>query len=126
MSIFSLGWEVVSGKAEVAIVRTWRFANEVEPSVQARIIEYALKHLNAKTDMVVFYPYTVPTHYEDEGRTLVTYDNGLKEHQKVYAVLSDLGDPSQWEELYGREVAEELRRAPNCRFVATFMLADEY
>jgi hypothetical protein len=109
---------------EMAILRTWRFANEVEPSAQARIIEYALKHLGAKTDMVVFYPYTIPTHYEDDGRTLVTYDLGLKE--KVYAILSDLGDPSEWDELYEKEVAEELRRAPNCRFVVTFMLADEY
>ena len=111
---------------EVAILRTQRFANEVKPDAQARIIEYALKHLDARTDMVVFYPYTIPTHYEDDGRTLVTYDHGLEEFQKVYAILSDLGDPSEWDELYEKEVAEELRRAPNCRFVVTFMLADEY
>jgi hypothetical protein len=111
-------------KMGVMILRTIGFITKVKPEIQAKIMEYTLKHINTKTDMIVFYPHIVNTHYEDDYRTLITYMDGLTE--KVYAKLDDFGDPKEWNKLYEPEIVKELRQAPNCRYTITFMLASEY
>ena len=110
--------------AKVMILRTIGFMNEVPPNLQARIIEYTLKHISPKTDMVVFYPHRVNPHYEDDDRTFITFMDGLT--KKVYAKLDDFGEPSEWNKLYEPETVKTLREAPNCRYTITFMLAEEY
>jgi len=111
-------------KSKIKMYMTRGFISNVEPDVQAKIMEYALKHLDKKTDMVVFYPHRVNTHYEDENRTLITFMDGLT--QKVYAILDDFGEPSEWGKMYEPSIVKRLREAPNCRYTITFMLADEY
>jgi hypothetical protein len=110
--------------AKIVILRTIGFMTEVSPDLQARIMEYTLKHINPKTDMVVFYPHRVNPHYEDDNRTLITFMDGL--NKKVYAKLDDYGEPDEWDKLYEPETVETLRQAPNCRYTITFMLAEEY
>jgi hypothetical protein len=114
------------------VVRTRGF-KELPLDMQIHIIKYALTHLDlnaGKPDMIVFYPCDSNDNYpryEDEGRTLVTCAEGLDE--KVFAILSDFGDPEQWSELYGYDpdLVERLQKATKGnRYVVTFMLADEY
>jgi len=118
-------------KVDYRVVRTQGF-KELPLEMQVSIIQYSLAHIDfnaGKPDMIVFYPECdgVKTHYEDEGRTLVTCAEGLDE--KVFVVLSDFGDPERWGELYGYDpdLVERLQKATKgSRYVVTFMLAHEY
>jgi hypothetical protein len=81
---------------------------------------------NGKPDLIVFYPCEpgFKPHFDDDGRTLVACLEGLG--RKVYAFLSDLGDPENWGRLYDPETVKELEETVNQRYVITLMLADEY
>jgi hypothetical protein len=121
----------MGGEVNYKIERTRGF-KELPLEMQVSIINYALSHIDfsaGKPDMIVFYPECndVKTHYEDEGRTLVTCAEGLDE--KVFVILSDFGDPERWSELYGYDpdLVKRLQKATKgYRYVVTFMLADEY
>lgn len=106
------------------IVRTVGFISEIPEDVQAKIMSFALKRISPKTNFVVLDPECRENCLEDEGRTLRTVNLWIK--KKVYAVLDDYGDPEGWDQIYEPETADELRKAPNCRYVITFMLASEY
>jgi len=106
------------------IMRTRGFISELSETLQATVMEFGLKHINTQTDFIVFKPTPCETHYEDEGRSLMTYIEGLP--KKVYAKLDDFGDPAKWTELYDPETVEDLKKAGTGRFVITFMLAEEY
>jgi len=92
--------------------------------IQADVSFHAMRHITPETDFIVYSSQECRTHLEDEGRTLVTYIKGLT--QKCYAKLDDFGDPETWDEIYDEETVKTLREAPNCRFVLTLMLAEEY
>jgi hypothetical protein len=106
------------------IVQTRGFITDIPDEVKASILEFGLKNISKKTDLLVFKPEQVETREEDEGRTLVIHIDHLT--KKCYAKLDDFGEPTQWEQTYEPEIVEELRKAPNSRFVITFMLAEEY
>ena len=64
-------------------------------------------------------------HLEDEGRTQVKHVQGLPE--KVYAILEDYGDPAEWADMYGADVATELKAAlGDKRHKLTVMFASDY
>ena len=64
-------------------------------------------------------------HLEDEGRTQVKHVQGLPE--KVYAILEDYGDPAEWADMYGANVANELKAAlGNRRHKLTILFASDY
>lgn len=64
-------------------------------------------------------------HLEDEGRTQVKHVRGLPE--KVYAILEDYGDPAEWVEMYGEDVATTLKAAlGDRRHKLTIMFASDY
>ena len=106
------------------IVRTVGFISEIPEDVQAKIMSFVLKRISPKTNFLVLDPECQENKLEDEGRTLRTVNPWTK--KKVYAVLDDYGDPKEWDQIYEPETAEELRKAPNCRYVITFMFAEEY
>ena len=114
------------------IVKTIGFATEINPDLQAKLMELAFHTFKPPTDMVVFKPISNPpqphetetARYEDERRTAIYHVRGLP--KKVYAKVDDFGEPAQWDGMYDKETADELRRAPNCRYTITFMLAEEY
>ena len=106
------------------IVKTIGFANEINPDLQAKIMEHALHNFTPITDMIVYYPHRVNPHKEDEGRTLITFMDGLP--KKVYAKKDDYGDPATWDKIYDQEVAQDLKTSGIARYVFTFMLAEDY
>jgi len=114
------------------MLRTRGFISDLSEDLQASIMTSAMRTINVKCDMVVFRPISNPpqhhetetVQYEDEGRTAVYHMRNLQ--KKVYVKLDDFGDPSQWNEMYEPQIVEELRKAPNCRYTITFMLAEEY
>lgn len=114
------------------IVKTIGFANEIDPDLQAKLMELALHTFTATCDMVVLKPMSNPpqrhetetAQYEDEGRTAIYHVRDLA--KKVYAKKDDYGDPEKWDELYEKEVAEDLKKSGIARYVFTFMLAEEY
>ena len=107
------------------VLTTVGFRAEISEELQAYLIEFALTHLNIDTDFAVFKHGEVNrTHLEDNNRTIV-WENPLI-LKKCYAKLDDYGEPSTWDERYDEEIADELRKAPNCRFTITLMLAEEY
>ena len=106
------------------IVQTIGFITEIPSQVQVLIMEHALKHMTPKTDFIVYKPEPCQTHLEDEGRTLITSMEGL--NKKVYAKLDDYGNPEEWDEIYDKETAQDLKKSGIARFVITFMLPNEY
>ena len=106
------------------IVRTVGFISEIPEDVQVKIMSFVLKRISPKTNFLVLDPECRENRLEDEGRTLRTVNPWTK--KKVYAVLDDYGDPKEWDQIYEPEIADELRKAPDCRYVITFMLASEY
>jgi len=120
---------------KVMIVQTIGFINDVDEEVRARIFSLAMKHIRPQyPNWVVFYPEgkrptwipeNAEQYLDDNGRTLIIPDfKGLKE--KVYVILDDYGDPEKWDQMYDPETVKRLRKAPNCRYTITFLLADEY
>jgi hypothetical protein len=87
------------------ILRTGGFISELSEDAQVKVMEYSLARINTKTDMIALDPKCKENHLEDEGRTLIAVN--------------------PWNQK-NKETAEELRKAPNCRFTVTFMLAEEY
>jgi len=64
-------------------------------------------------------------HLEDEGRTQIKHVQGLPE--KVYAILEDYGDPAEWIDMYGKDVARTLKAALGTRrHKLTIMFARDY
>jgi len=64
-------------------------------------------------------------HLEDEGRTQVKHIRGLPE--KVYAILEDYGDPAEWVDMYGEDVATTLKEAlGDKQHTLTIMFASDY
>lgn len=62
---------------------------------------------------------------EDEGRTQVKHVRGLPE--KVYAILEDYGDPVEWADMYGEDVARTLKAALGTRrHKLTIMFSSDY
>ena len=62
---------------------------------------------------------------EDDGRTEIVHVQGLPE--KVYAIFEDYGDPAEWADMYGADVANELKAAlGNRRHKLTIMFASDY
>ena len=114
------------------IVKTIGFANEINPDLQAKLMELAFHTFKKPTDMVVFRPISNPpqphetetAQYEDERRTAIFHVRGLS--KKVYAKVDDYGEPAKWDEIYDKEVAEDLKKSGIARFVMTFMLAEDY
>ena len=114
------------------ILQTRGFLYDIPEDQQVKVMELATRTFRPPCDMVVFklisnppQPHETETvQYEDEGRTGVYHVRGLP--KKVYAKLDDYGEPAKWNEMYEKEVANELRKAPNCRFTITFMLAEDY
>ena len=106
------------------ILRTRGFMSEITPELQGKIMAYATKHIRPQKPNWVVFSDGVKEHLEDDGRTLVTPIKGLT--KKVYAILDDYGEPGEWDKIYSKEVADELRKAPNCRFTLTFLLSSEY
>jgi len=106
------------------IMQTRGFISDIPDEVKANVLEFGLKNINKSTDFLVFKPEEVETHKEDEGRTLVTHIQGLP--KKVYAKLDDFGEPSQWDEIYDKETADDLKKSGVAQYVITFMLAEEY
>jgi len=117
---------------EFMILQTRGFMSDIPEDLQAKIMVLSTRTFRPPCDMVVFklisnpqQPHETETvQYEDEGRTAVYYVQGLP--KKAYAKLDDYGDPATWNEIYDKETADELRKAPNCRFTITFMLAEDY
>ena len=106
------------------ICQTVGFRSDIPEEIQARIMVHALKHFKAPTDFMIYGTEEVSEHFEDEGRSLSTFIPGTT--KKVYAKLDDYGSPEKWDELYEKEVADELKKGIHGRFVVTFMLAEEY
>jgi hypothetical protein len=106
------------------ICQTVGFRSDISEEIQAKIMAHALENLEAPTDFVIYGTEEVSEHFEDEGRSLSTYIQGTT--KKVYAKLDDYGLPEKWDELYDKEVADELKKGIHGRFVVTFMLAEEY
>jgi len=106
------------------ICQTVGFRSDIPEEIQAKIMVHALENLQAPTDFVIYGTEAGPEHFEDEGRSLSTYIQGTT--KKVYAKLDDYGLPEKWDELYDKEVADELKKGIHGRFVVTFMLAEEY
>ena len=91
--------------------------------VQAKIMAYGLRQIQpAKPNWVIFHPEGngVEEHLEDEGRTLVTGMDGLKD--KVYAILDDFGSVEALKENMGEYAPPSLSTS----YVVTFLLAEEY
>lgn len=83
------------------IMRTSGFIREIPEEVQTNIVTYALRRINPKTGMVVFYPDgEKEEHIEDEGQTLITTIKGLT--TKVYVKLDDYGSPEALRESMGK------------------------
>jgi len=62
---------------------------------------------------------------EDGGRTEIVHINGLPE--KVYAVMDDYGDPAEWVNMYGEDIASDLKAAlGNRRHKLTIMFSSDY
>jgi len=106
------------------ILRTRGFMSELSEDAQVKVMEYSLARINTKTDMIALDPNCKENRLEDEGRTLIAVNPWSR--KKIYVKLDDFGDPATWNEIYDKETAEELRKAPSCRFTVTFMLAEEY
>jgi len=106
------------------IVRTIGFVSEISEEKQAKIMQYALMRINSKTDFIVLDPETKENYQEDQGRTWHCVNPWTA--KKIYVKLDDYGEPEKWSEMYEPKVVEELKKAPNCRFVVTFMFAEEY
>lgn len=106
------------------LTSTTGFITTTPEDVAAKILRYALSKISPATDFIVFLTDPVKEHLEDEGRSLITHIPGTV--KKVFVKLDDFGDPSKWDEMYEPETVASLRQAPGCRFVVTFMLAEEY
>jgi len=92
------------------------FRSEIPPDLQAKIITLAMSKLSPETDFIVFRNETGEPHYEDEGRTYVFYLPELP--KKVYVKLDDFGSPEELSKWAGYPT--------KARYVATYMLAEEY
>ena len=101
--------------SEVFVLRTRGFIKEIEPDLQADIMEKGLKRINPKTDFIVFDPKASKERTEDEGETVRVPS---KTKDKVYATLDDFGSAEALSENCGFPV--------NTQFLVTFMLAEEY
>ena len=108
------------------IVRTIGFISKLSEDAQIAIMKYALARINPKTNWVIFDPNCEQDRLEDEGRTLRVGMKHLNLKKKVYAILDDFGEPSEWDKMYEPEITESLRKAPNCRYTITFLLGEEY
>ena len=106
------------------VCQTVGFRSDIQEDVQAKIMAHALKHLKVSTDFVIYETEEVSEHFEDEGRSLSTFIPGTT--KKVYAKLDDYGPPDKWDEMYDKEVADDLKKGIHGRFLITFMLAEEY
>jgi len=106
------------------IMRTRGFISEISEDLPVQIMGHALKVINVKTDFLVYKPDPIETHLEDEGRTLISSVPNLP--KKVYIKLDDFKPPEQWDEIYEKGDAEDLKKAGIGRYVITFMLASEY
>jgi hypothetical protein len=101
--------------SEVLLLRTRGFIHEIDPDIQAEIMEKGLKRINPKTDFIVFDPKAEKERIEDEGRSVILPS---KAREKVYAKLDDFGSAEALSENCGLPV--------NTRFSVVFMLAEEY
>jgi len=106
------------------ICQTVGFRSDIPEEIQAKIMAHAFENLKAPTDFLIYETEAGPEHFEDEGRSLSTFIPGTT--KKVYAKLDDFGPPDKWDELYDKEVADDLKKGIHGRFVVTFMLAEEY
>ena len=97
-------------------IPTRGFVSEIPPDLQAKIYRLAMSRLSPKTDFIVFRNEVGEPHYEDEGRTYVFYLPELP--KKVYVKLDDYGSPEILSKCLGHPT--------KARYVATFMLAEEY
>jgi len=113
---------LVSGDGKIKYVErfvpipTRGFVSEIPPDLQAKIYRLAMSRLSPKTDFIVFRNEVGEPHYEDEGRTYVFYLPELP--KKVYVKLDDYGSPEILSKCLGHPT--------KARYVATFMLAEEY
>jgi hypothetical protein len=101
--------------SEVLLLRTRGFIHEIDPDMQAEIMEKGLERINPKTDFIVFDPKAESERVEDEGRSVIFPS---KAKDKVYAKLDAFGSAEALSEDCGIQV--------NTRFSVVFMLAEEY
>jgi hypothetical protein len=102
--------------SEVLLLRTRGFINEIDPDMQAEIMEKGLKRINPKApDFIVFDPKADRERIEDEGRSVILPS---KAKDKVYVKLDDFGSAEALSEDCGFPVST--------RFSVVFMLAGEY
>lgn len=102
--------------SEVLLLRTRGFIHEIDPDIQADIMEKGLKRINPKApDFIVFDPKAEKERIEDEGRSVIFPS---KAKDKVYVKLDDFGSAEALSEDCGFPV--------NTRFSVVFMLAEEY
>ena len=100
----------------VVPVFTRGFLQDIDPELRAKVMKLAFSRLSPKTDFIVFRNEIGSPHYEDEGRTYVFYLPELP--KEVYVKLDDYGSPEA--------LSEYLGCPTRARYVATFMLAEEY
>jgi hypothetical protein len=100
---------------EVLLLTTRGFS-QIQPDIQAEILEEGLKRIQPKApDFIIFDSKVTEEQKEDEGRSVRLPSRGK---EKVYAKLDDFGSSEALSESSGFKV--------NTRYALTFMLAEEY